>query len=387
MKHCRLQQKETIVKHYSVSTRLPDEWDSFIPVGHYLHSSNLAVTEQQQLPDISYIYTLVLHNDKPVLAASFQLLRLKPKHVSRVHVKPYQHFLWSLFTSVIQPKLLVGGHLFRHDVASVFCADDVPFYGAYQHYTQAIDKASDICAANAVLIKDVPQKLVKYFQNYAPEFMMLRNDISMEMDIPSDWENIGDYETALKHKYSQRFRKIRQPWEELVSVKELSAEEVAKKKKELFELYKQVAKHQQVRIGFLNEDYIPLLVKNYPELKVWGIYRDTELIGFFSAWVTVSTFDMFYIGFDYELNRELNLYFNILFFSIEQAIAYKKSKLILGRTALDAKARLGCHPRYLSTFLFIKNRFIRQRIAQIQKNTDDREGAWEKRHPFGNKNT
>lgn len=386
MKHCKKHPERTIVKYYTESSRLPAEWDSFLPRSHYLHSTNLTVTEGCKLPDISYLYVAVWDNGKMILASAFQLLSLNNKHINKDMVKPYQHFLWRVFTSTIRPKLLVGGHLFRHDVASVSCAADVPFYGAYQHYMLAIEKAADISCASAVLIKDVPEKLVQYFRNYSPEYMMLRNDISMEMDIPVEWKEMADYEKALKHKYSQRYRKIRQPWEEQVLVRELTVQEVEDKKTELFELYNQVTKHQQVRIGLLNEDFIPALAKAHDNLKVWGIYKEEKLIGFFSAWLKEQAFDMFYIGFDYRLNRELNLYFNILYFSIEQAIKHKKPKLILGRTALDAKARLGCQPEYLSTFLYIKNRFIRQHIMQIQHNTDEREGAWEKRHPFGKKN-
>jgi hypothetical protein len=91
---------------------------------------------------------------------------------------------------------------------------------------------------------------------------------------------------------------------------------------------------------------------------------------------------MFYIGFDYEKNNTYQLYFNILFFAIEQAIALKKEKLVLGRTALDAKARLGCRPHYLQTFLYVKNGLVRNRVLQIQQKAAANEGEWEQRHPF-----
>lgn len=280
--------------------------------------------------------------------------------------------------------MLVGGHLFRHDVTSIFYQNSVNDYDAYTYYKAAIDKVFREQCASAVLIKDMPEAFGKYFTNYNPEYLQLRNDISMEMEIPTRWQNISDYEHAIKHKYAQRFRKIRQSWEPL-TIKELDAEQVRAKQFELFSLYKQVTDHQQVRIGILSTECLPTLKEYYgDELRIWGIYEYDILIGFFSAWIKDEAFDMFYIGFDYEKNKELNLYFNILFFSIEQAIQFKKTTLILGRTALDAKARLGCKPRYLSTFLYVKNGMIRRRILAAQKNTSDREGAWESRHPFKN---
>ncbi len=91
---------------------------------------------------------------------------------------------------------------------------------------------------------------------------------------------------------------------------------------------------------------------------------------------------MFYIGFDYAENARLQLYFNILFFAVEQAISLRAPQLILGRTALEAKARLGCKPRYLQTFLFIRNPVLRAWVARMQGRFSAGEGEWEDLHPF-----
>jgi hypothetical protein len=60
----------------------------------------------------------------------------------------------------------------------------------------------------------------------------------------------------------------------------------------------------------------------------------------------------------------------------------KKPLLILGRTALDAKARLGCKPHYLSTFVYIRSRPIRLAVLAIQNTSQQQEGEWEQRHPL-----
>lgn len=382
MIHCRNKKNDTLsIKHFTDSNELPESWNDFVPDGHFLRTERLKVTEQSNLPNLSFCYVQVFDADKLVLVAGFQLLRLKKKHINRQMVKPWQHLIWQTFTNTVRPKLLIGGHLFRHDVSSVFYNNESSDYDAYTYYEEAVNAAMQVTCASAVLIKDMPDKFSKYFRNYQPNFIALRNDISMEMDIPADWGDITDYEKAIKHKYAQRFRKIRQPLDSL-AIKPLSRDYVAANKNRLFDLYQNVAQHQQVRIGFLSPDFLVALQKSDDRLKVWGIYEDDKLIAFFSAWVYEHAFDMFYIGFDYNKNREYNLYFNMLYFAVEQAIAHKRPKLILGRTALDAKARLGCKPKYLSTFLYIKNSMVNRRIMQIQKNTTDKEGAWESRHPF-----
>lgn len=382
MKSCFSNKEQLTIHHYSQSSELPEIWDEFLPDDHFLLRTNLKVTEDTHLSDLSFLYVLILVDDRAVFAGGFQILVFNKAHVNKEMVEPYKHLLWRTYLGLCKPKLLVSGHLFRHDISALYCEPFLDPYQSYRYYKQAIDFAFQQSKAAAVLVKDMPDKLAKYFQNYDPEYIMLRNDISMEMSIPTSWETIEDYETALKHKYAQRFRKVRQSWDELLT-KELSTEEVSANKQKLFELYKQVTNNQQVRIGLLNEDFLPKLKEAYPDtIRVWGIYEGNDLIGFYSAWLRAEVFDMFYIGFDYEKNRALNLYFNILNFSIEQAIKFKKEKLILGRTALDAKARLGCKPKYLSTFVYVKNRFVRTGILSVQKNTSEQEGAWENRHPF-----
>lgn len=381
---CHFKTPDNGVECYTQSSSLPGEWDNFLPEGHFLKSTQCQATEAANLPDVQFIYVFIKRKGIPIAAAYFQVLQLSAKHLNNTMVKPLQTTLWQLFTTVARPKLLIAGHLFRHDISSYYSSGELSAFEAYQYYQQAINTALEKSCAMAVLVKDTPEELTTYFQNYAPQYLLLRNDISMELNIPADWNSILDYEKALKHKYAQRFRKVRSEWPQM-TVKELTIEQVHKEKHTLFRLYEQVTHHQQVRLGFLSADFIPALKEFYgAELKVWGVYEEGKMIAFFSAWVKDATFDMFYIGFDYERNKELQLYFNMLFFSVEQAIMQKKQKLILGRTALDAKARIGCKPKYQLTFLYIRNRFVRNRVMTLQQNAVSQEGAWEERHPFKN---
>lgn len=382
MTSCKTRKGTYDIACFHAAKDLPAEWDTLIPEEHFLQRQYLAITESTHLPDVSFEYVLLSLHDKPVAAVYFQLLRIKAQHLNTASLKPWQSTAWKAFTSVAHPKLLIAGHLFRHDVASFYYDASLTDFEAYQLYKQAIDTAlSDTCA-HAVLVKDTPAQLITYFQNYAPQYLLLRNDIAMTMDILPEWQTVEDYEKALKHKYAQRMRKIRQAWKG-VELRELSAVDVAGNKERIYQLYLQVCEKQTARIGYLSADFLPILKKEYGDsLKVWGIYEEGEMIGFFSAWVKEEAFDMFYIGFDYKRNAELQLYFNILFYAVEQAIVLRKPKLILGRTALDAKARLGCKPHYLSTFIFIRNRWVRTAVLSLQNRSLTQEGEWEQRHPF-----
>ncbi|RYE24166.1 MAG: hypothetical protein EOP51_08220 [Sphingobacteriales bacterium] len=375
----------TSIYSYRKSEELPDSWDTFLPAGHFLKKDKLKITEDIQLPDVSFMYVLITEKDMPVAAVYFQLLHLRPYHINKEKVKDWQYRAWKLVSNVTKRRMLVAGHLFRHDIDSYHYNTELSAFEAYQYYIKAIETAlTETCAA-AVLVKDMAPELVTYFQHYAPQYLLLRNDIAMEMEIPAEWQTMADYEKALKHKYAQRYRKVRNSLQG-VEIKELTAGQVETEKENIFKLYTNVTEQQQVRLGLLNSNFIPQLKKHFDsDFKVWGMYEGDVMIGFLSAWLKEDAFDMFYVGFDYEKNATLQLYFNILFLSIENAIAFGKRKLILGRTALEAKARLGCKPNYLHTFLYIRNNFMRKRVLQIQQKNYIQEGSsWEERHPFKN---
>jgi len=371
------------VRLFESSDDLPEIWDALLPSNHFLTKAQLAVNEAAQLPDVQFLYGIVFRQRRPVALVYFQILQLQRYHVNNESVKAWQFSLWNSFTVITRPRLLIAGHLFRHDIASFYAVPALSAYESFICYNEAINAAIQHCKACAVLVKDMPEKLVTYFQHFAPQYLLLRNDISMEMRLDENWRSFKDYEAALKHKYAQRVRKLRQSWD-MLHVHELNFLQTENYKTELYALYRQVSTKQQIRLGLLNEDFLPLLKKYYGEaLKIWAVYEDGKMIAFLSAWIKGDAFDMFYIGFDYDRNTELNLYFNILYFSVEQAIFHHKKQLILGRTALDAKARLGCQPKYLSTFIFIQNRFLRNYIVRMQQRfTTDEGSSWENKHPF-----
>lgn len=367
---------------FTRAEELPAEWDSGLPAGHFLSRKSLQVHEGTGLQAVRTLYVLWMDEGFMLGRAAFQILEVQNEHLRAEALPGWQSKAWTLFRKAIRPKLLVAGHLFRHDVQTVFFHPDVPAFDAFTWYRHVIQQAVQKSHAKAVMVKEPPAALVPYFMHHAPEYLLIRNDSSMQMEIPAAWSAIRDYEKSLKHKYAQRFRKLRQSWSKL-EVKELNADEVRAASKEIYNLYLQVTKNQPVRMGYLSESFLPELKKFYgDELKVWAVYEAGKMIAFCSGWVHTDHFDMFYIGFDYDRNTELQLYFNILFFAIEQAIGLGKSRLILGRTALEAKARVGCRPQYLNTFLYIPNPVLRRVIASLQDRFAESGSEWEQRHPF-----
>lgn len=375
--NCRI--KNPNVRIFKDIAEIPDSWDKLLPYKHFLKTSTLQLTTQAELPDVEHLFAGFFENEELIGVAYFQLLNIRKYHLKTEQLSLVSNAAWKLISTLMCPKLLVAGHLFHHEISTFYTKIKTP-YEAYVVYSSMMDQCLTYSGVKALLVKDLAPEMTTYFHNLRPQFMRMPNDISMEMHIEPEWQTMKDYEKSLKHKYAQRFRKVRSQLKG-VEIRELNADELDEHKHRIFALYNQVAYKQDVRLGYLSAEYLPMLKKAFEKsFKVWAFYKNEELIAFYTAWHHNGTFDMYYIGFDYESNKEHNLYFNMLFFGVEQAIAHHCKLLIMGRTALEAKARLGCEPKYLSTFIYIKNKWIRQWVNNVSPRSEGEE--WENRHPF-----
>ncbi len=362
--------------------KIPFSWRTALPPAHSLQQVFSEAHDAVLPGEITPLYAAAYAGEKLMLLASFQVLHLRSEHVDTRKMKRWQSQLWRVFSRIQKPRLLVSGHLFRHDFASLFIPEGVAVFEAFQAYRQMLEEAAKKTRADAILLKESPADFQPLIQHFIPQYRLLPGDVSMELSLPEAWMEMHDYEKALKHKYAQRMRNIRKAADGIV-VRELTAEEVTQQAEALHHLYRQVAENQPVRLGFLPRNYLPFLKKTFGErFAVWGFYEEEKLVAFASAWQHPGVLDMFYIGFDYERNRERQLYFNILLSAVARGIALRASKIIFGRTALEAKARLGAKPVYLHSFLHIRNAIARVLVDKLQASLAENEGDWESRHPF-----
>jgi len=86
------------------------------------------------------------------------------------------------------------------------------------------------------------------------------------------------------------------------------------------------------------------------------------------------------LGIDYEANAQLPIYHRLLLAVIEQGIAWQCSRISFGRTALDAKSRLGCVPE--QTHVWVRHRVpaLNVMIQQMLRNVHHAEPP--DRNPF-----
>jgi Acetyltransferase (GNAT) domain len=85
-----------------------------------------------------------------------------------------------------------------------------------------------------------------------------------------------------------------------------------------------------------------------------AILKDARIVAFGWCLRTHSSYHMTVAGVDYQLNREFDLYFNLVYAGLDRALRMRVSTIVVGMGADTFKSRLGCYPEPL--YIFVKGR-------------------------------
>jgi len=186
-------------------------------------------------------------------------------------------------------------------------------------------------------------------KNYS--YRRLETEPNMVLAIKPAWNTFEDYLGALTSSYRKNARKIAKDVDGAgVSLRRIvpgAADGSA-----LHALYRQVHAGASVRLYTIAESFIPALANVFKsDFICTAAYKGDQMVGFVTTLKDNDTAMGYYVGFDRPLNSEVPIYFRLLQAAVEDAISLRCTRLSLGRTALDPKARLGAKPQPMSIYM------------------------------------
>ncbi len=354
-----------------------NRWVSFSD--HLLAVDYLKLLEKAHPKDISFRYAIISNSDGKLCGIIyFQLVTIGGKNI---HL-PDNFFLCALVNSFLffRPlKLLMCGNVFAINFPplsydpKLINSDDI---------LEVIDKIANLKPIDAIMIKDVQENI---FRSYLRKinYHNYSKDLTMSLSLRSDWKTMDDYASSLTKKYRRRAEKIKLNAEN-IERKELNLDEIIESTPLIYELFKNVSIKQTICLGLIDVNYFSEFKRSFPkEFKFVAYYFNSEMIAFSTYIDHGEQLEVHYIGIDYKMNKEFDLYFNILFDALEIAILDNKSELELGRTAREAKANLGCKPVYFNDYYQLKSKLAKFAYDWLGKKFQKSMGEiWEKRNPF-----
>ena len=159
--------------------------------------------------------------------------------------------------------------------------------------------------------------------------------------------DFDEYRAALKTRYRQQvnrsIRKLKAPGirqEILTDSKEISRLYTA----HVHDLYCQMAAKAEAKLEILPIEFFRQLTSRLEgDVELLVISKDSRIVAFGWCLHAGSSYHLLFAGLDYQLNEELDLYFNLMYAGLDRALRKQVSTIHVGQSADAFKARIGCY--------------------------------------------
>lgn len=336
---------------------------------------------EQSLPDVGFRYVTLYKAGKPVLFAYYQLFSLTPDNFNLSNDRDCVRHIISLFLKLKKARVLVLGNALRTDTAS-FCCDRNTLTAqealdAIAAITERLAKSEDV---SGIILPGISNNNKTAFATAG--YSTPWEDNVMQLDLRSEWEHIDDYVASLTRKYKARTKKVLEATSSLQLIP-VTEDKLQQYEADITRLFSGVIDNQSFVLTPSGANYITALKKLYKDdFEISMFLSDGKPVAFISAFITNDTYEVFYVGFDAQLNKTQPLYFRLLLAGLEQAIRLNKANLKLGRTSFDAKASLGAKPQQ-KDYLFKVRRLPQAAIKWFANYFSSLEDAhWKLRNPL-----
>lgn len=204
---------------------------------------------------------------------------------------------------------------------------------------------------------------------------------NMLLHLPADWTSFDDYLSAMRSKYRVRVRRARKKAEGLTR-RQLTTEEVRLHSNTISELYKNVAHGAGFNLFILPEDYFYHLCLHLEQkMKLTAYFDGDEMVGFYTSIQNDKELDAHFLGYEPTCNNECQLYLNMLYDLVEEAIDYRAPSLVLSRTAMEIKSSIGAEAEEMYLYMMatgsLANKILPKALDYFVPATE-----WTPRSPF-----
>jgi hypothetical protein len=201
----------------------------------------------------------------------------------------------------------------------------------------------------------------------------------MVIDLPGNVDNIHQYLSLFSKKYRQRYRRVTEKGKDLM-FESLNADAYSRLP-EPYSLFLNVYQKARWKVVMPKASYFQRMKEKLPHhFFMEKIDYQNKTVGFLSYFVHQKQMWAHYIGLDYDINRELELYQNILLRFIDLGLRHKVNKLHLGRTAPEIKSCAGAYPVYYNNYIRAGNLISYWLLKEMLPQFSEKE--WIRRNPF-----
>ncbi len=209
---------------------------------------------------------------------------------------------------------------------------------------------------SAILIKDFYKPLEPTKLLDSEKYVSCLVEPNLMVTLPKEVNSMNGYLDLFSKKYRNRAKAIFKNGE-VLERKILSLQEVIEQEERMYALYDAIFEKAKFKLIKLPKNYFSEVKKLFKDdFTVNGFFLNGKLLAFGTSIVLDGkSLEAHYIGFDYELNKEFDLYQNLLYCAINEGIKHKCHTVNLGRTASEIKTTVGAKPEDLICYIKPQN--------------------------------
>ncbi|MDP3557488.1 MAG: hypothetical protein Q8T03_08940 [Bacteroidota bacterium] len=382
---------------YEKADAIPEkDWEA-ITKGNsvFLEKNYLKIVETCEHTKLTSRYVILYHKAKPCGIIYFQIVDFKAsvfgellenqvESIKSTRLNLFEKYVDSNKDEVLLRLFTCGNNLVSGEYGYLFDEKiaDEKAHTLLLNIIDVVSKEEKLARTiSAILLKDFhsPLKPKELFEDEKySEFFVEPNLI---VDIPENVDSLESYIALFSKKYRNRAKSIFKSFTEIES-KQLNTDDIKLHEKQLYKLYEGIFEKAKFKLIKLPKNYFSSVKSIYEtKFNVKAFFYKGEIVAFASCFkMPDSSLEAHYIGFDYELNQEFNLYQNILYSMIDEAIKNKLSKVNLGRTAAEIKTTVGAKAENL--ICYIKPQNTISKIIQKPFISFLQPAEWIPRNPF-----
>ncbi len=388
---------ECEVMLFSDAEAIPDaEWNSLNYENDLFTDLDYLRGMQKTAPsEMTFRYALLRKNEEIIGAFIFQVPHLDPASVAKITAPlTNQQCLvlgglgeWiTRSRKEVGVRVLISGNSFvsgKHGIMIAEGADHSIVFGALPNIVKLIVKED-------VLPQEISIIIVKdYFSDdkVKPEAYLKKKNYhtfvvepEMIVKVRPEWIFFEDYMLSMEKKYRNRAKSVATKSNQLQEAN-LTAKEIEEQLNDIYPLYRNLHDKADFRLSALTPAYFVEMKSRFPEkfnLITYSLHG--KIVGFRSYFASNSQIEAHFIGIDYSINRELNLYLRILYDYVKDAIDSNKTELLLGRTAAEIKSTVGAVAHDLTCYIrhrnIVSNQILRPFVEFLAPS------EWTPRTPF-----
>ena len=370
-------------KKYKSSSEIPSNWNEIVGQHNIMLSKEYFVTLETSCPKNMRCFYVGFFNDNQLIGgALFQYLnfiehKTFQKDEAFCNVKNFVAKKFSKNVMILGNNMLTGQNGFYFDAEKITIEKVIPLLDeAVQEMQRQEGKTS------LIIYKDYQESFIQYFQSKNHQsFYRFSVQPNMILRLKENWLTFEDYLNAFSTKYRTRAKSAKK---KILGIKkfEMNLDDIKFHQKEMNVLYQNVAENAPFNTFFLAENHFESMKESLEDnFKVFGYYLNKKLIGFYTLILNNKDIDTYFLGYNKDLQKEKQIYLNMLLDMVEFGINEEFHRIIFGRTALEIKSTIGAQPIEIFGLIKHNNLFINRFIEKIFKSLNPAV-EWIQRKPF-----